>query len=52
MFDIAGKESQFMFSHPELGLDPPIGSDRESGHDKCTEERDNDIPHFVGPTHE
>ena len=29
----SGKESQFMFSHPELGLDPPIGSDRESGCD-------------------
>ena len=29
-----GKESQFMFSHPELGLDPPIGSDRESGCDR------------------
>ena len=29
-----GKESQFMFSHPKLGLDPPIGSDRESGCDK------------------
>ena len=23
-----------MFSHPELGSDPPIGSDRESGRDK------------------
>ena len=22
-----------MFSHPELGSDPPIGSDRESGRD-------------------
>ena len=22
-----------MVSHPELGLDPPIGSDRESGYD-------------------
>ena len=22
-----------MISHPELGLDPPIGSDRESGCD-------------------
>ena len=22
-----------MVSHPELGSDPPIGSDRESGHD-------------------
>ena len=31
-----GKESQFMFSHPELGLDKPIGSDRESGRDKIT----------------
>ena len=29
-----GKESQYMFSHPELGLDPPIGSVRESGRDK------------------
>ena len=33
MSDKAGKESQFMFSHPELSLDPPIGSDRESGRD-------------------
>ena len=24
MSDKAGKESQFMFSHPELGSDPPI----------------------------
>ena len=24
-----------MVSHPELGSDPPIGSDRESGRDKC-----------------
>ena len=29
----SGKESQYMFSHPETGLDPPIGSDRESGCD-------------------
>ena len=29
-----GKESQYMVSHPELGLDPPIGSDRESGRDR------------------
>ena len=34
MSDKAGKESQFMFSHPELGSDPPIGSDRELGRDK------------------
>ena len=34
MSDKASKESQFMFSHPELGSDPPIGSDRESGCDK------------------
>ena len=33
MSDKAGKESQYMISHPELGLDPPIGSDRELGHD-------------------
>ena len=25
-----GKESQYMVSHPELGSDPPIGSDWES----------------------
>ena len=29
-----GKESQYMVSHPELGSDPPIGSNRESGYDK------------------
>ena len=23
-----------MVLHPELGSDPPIGSDRDSGHDK------------------
>ena len=28
------KESQYMVSHPELGSDPPIGSDRESGCEK------------------
>ena len=33
MSDKAGKESQYMFSHPELGSDPPIGSDWESGCD-------------------
>ena len=33
MSDKADKESQYMISHPELGLDPPIGSDRESGFD-------------------
>ena len=27
------KESQYLVSHPELGSDPPIGSDRESGCD-------------------
>ena len=27
----AGKESQYMVSHPELGSDPSIGLDRESG---------------------
>ena len=29
----SGKESQYMVSYPELGSDPPIGSDRESGRD-------------------
>ena len=29
----SGKESQYMVSHPELGSDSPIGSDRESGYD-------------------
>ena len=28
-----GKESQYIVSRPELGLDLPIGSDRESGCD-------------------
>ena len=28
-----GKESQYMVSHPELGSDPPIGSDRGSRRD-------------------
>ena len=28
-----GKESQYIVSRPELGSDPPIGSDRESGCD-------------------
>ena len=32
----SGKESQYMVSHPELYLDPPIRSDRESGCDKMT----------------
>ena len=30
----SGKESQYMVSHPELGSDPLIGSDWESGCDK------------------
>ena len=29
----SGKESQYMVSHPELGSDPPIRSNRESGCD-------------------
>ena len=33
MSNKAGKESQYMISHPKLGLDPPIESDRESGRD-------------------
>ena len=33
MSDKAGKESQYMVSHPELDSDPPIGLDRESGCD-------------------
>ena len=28
-----GKESQYIVSRPELGSDPPFGSDRESGCD-------------------
>ena len=34
----SGKESQYMVSHPELSLDPSIGSDRESGCDKLVSE--------------
>ena len=33
MFDKAGKESNFIVSHPKLGSDPPIGSDRGFGCD-------------------
>ena len=32
------KKSQYMVSHPELGSNPPIGSDRESGCDKLVSE--------------
>ena len=32
------KKSQYMVSHPELGSDPPIGSDWELGHDKLVSE--------------
>ena len=28
------KSPKYMVSHPETGLDPPIGSDLESGSDK------------------
>ena len=34
----SGKESQYMFSHPETGSNPPIWSDRESGCDKLVSE--------------
>ena len=34
MSDKAGKESQYMVSHPGLGSDPPIWSDQDSGCDK------------------
>ena len=34
----SGKESQYMFSNPELDSDPPIGSDRESGCNKLVSE--------------
>ena len=33
----SGKESQYMFSHPETGSDPPIRSDWESGCDTLDE---------------
>ena len=33
-FKKSGKEFPYMFSHPELYSDPPIGSDRESGCEK------------------
>ena len=33
MSDKAGKESQYMVSHSELGSDSPIEFDRESGCD-------------------
>ena len=34
MSDKAGKESQYMISHFELGLDPPNRLDRELGRDR------------------
>ena len=33
MSNKVGKESLYIVSRPETGLDPPIGSDRESGCD-------------------
>ena len=33
-----GKEFQYIVSRPELGSDPPFGSDRESGCDKLVSE--------------
>ena len=30
------KESQYMVSHPEIGSDSPIGSDRDRGRDKVS----------------
>ena len=33
MYDKVSKESQYMVSHPELGSDFPIRSDREPGRD-------------------
>ena len=33
MSDKAGKESQYIVSRPEIGSDPPIGSNRGSGRD-------------------
>ena len=35
--DKAGKESQYLVSHPELSSDPSIGLDRESGCDSVCE---------------
>ena len=34
----SGKEFQYMVSHPELGSNSPIGSDRETGRDKLVSE--------------
>ena len=33
---IKNKESQYMVSHPEIGSDSLIGSDRDRGHDKIS----------------
>ena len=48
----SGKESQYMFSHPETGSDPPIGSDRESGCDRIhvDEEKVREIQEWSSPT--
>ena len=42
-----GKESQYMVSHPELGSDPPIGSDRESGCDNICASRGNFLSNLL-----
>ena len=36
----SGKESKYMVSRPELGSDPPIGSNQEPGRDRGKEEGD------------
>ena len=36
----SGKESQYIVSRPELGSDPPFGSDRESGCDMNNEQQE------------
>ena len=38
MCDKAGKESQYIVSHPETCSDPPIRSDQGSGRDKVVSE--------------
>ena len=38
------KESQYIVSHPKLGSDPPIGSDRESERDRKPMGGKNELP--------
>ena len=47
MSDKAGRESQYLISRPKLDSDPPIGSNRDSGHDRVVVDRLTKSAHFL-----